>query len=370
VRQLADFALERYFARYEFAVRHVAAASDIEPVRMSELLAMADDDMRQQWDALRLGYTESAGLPALRHEIAALYAGLDSADTIVCSGAEEAIFLAMHALLAPGDHAVVSTPAYQSLHEVPRSVGAAVTAVELDPAGWTFDLDRFTAAFRDSTRVAVVNFPHNPTGAHLDEPTFRELAARCEARGITLFSDEVYRGLEHDGPSLPAAATLGQRTVSLGVMSKAYGLAGIRIGWLATRDRTVLARVAALKDYTTICNAAPSELLAVMGLRAHTRLVARSRGIIAGNLLVVRDFLAQRADRIGMVEPAAGSTCFPAFTRVDADGVADRLVRDAGVLVLPGSQFGAHARHFRLGLGRTDLPQALELAAPVLDALS
>ena len=122
---IADFALERYFAQWEFAVRHVLCASDVESYEMAELLALADDEARDRWNTLRLGYTESLGLPALRHEIASLYSGLSAEDVITFAGAEEGVFLCMHALLGPGDHAVVVWPAYQSLHEVARSAGSS-----------------------------------------------------------------------------------------------------------------------------------------------------------------------------------------------------------------------------------------------------
>src|SRR5262245_22026066 len=127
--QIADFRLERFFAKWEFAVRHVLCASDTEPFSLEEILALADDDARCRWSELRLGYTESLGLPALRAEIAGLYPGVSDDDVICFAGAEEGIYLAMHALLTAGDHAVVARPCYQSLHEVARSIGASVTLV-------------------------------------------------------------------------------------------------------------------------------------------------------------------------------------------------------------------------------------------------
>src|SRR5690242_6482390 len=139
--QIADFTLERYFARWEFAVRNVLCASDCEPLPLAELLELADDDSRERWNSLRLGYTESLGLPALREAIARLYENVTADDVITFAGAEEAVFLYMHAALAPGDHAVVVWPAYQSLHEVARSIGASVTLVPLSSRDWSLDID-------------------------------------------------------------------------------------------------------------------------------------------------------------------------------------------------------------------------------------
>lgn len=358
--RIADFTLERYFARWEFAARHVLCASDVEPYRMSGLLELADDDSRRRWESLSLGYTESAGLPALRQEIAALYDGAGPEGTLVFAGAEEAVFLTMHATLEAGDHAVVVWPAYQSLYEVARSIGASVTLVPLDAARWSLDVDAVAAAIRPNTRVIVINSPHSPTGMQLAPAELARLVSLAELHGIRLFSDEVYRFLEHGAPALPPAASLSPNAVSLGVMSKAFGLAGVRIGWIAARDARLLARLAALKDYTTICSSAPSEVLALIALRARDRVLARARGIIDANLARLDVFFAAHADRFDWVRPRAGSVCFPRLLDGDVDRFASELVEREGVLLLPASQFGYPGNHFRVGYGRCDVPAALD----------
>jgi aspartate/methionine/tyrosine aminotransferase len=357
--QIADFTLERYFARWEFAVRHVLCASDVEAMSLQELLALADDDSRARWESLRLGYTESLGLPALRVEIADLYPGLTPDDVIVCAGAEEGVFLGMQALIGPGDHAVVTSPAYQSLHEVARAAGGSVTLVPLDPRDWSLDVDAVAAAMRPNTNVIVVNSPHSPTGAQLGPEQLHRLIALAELHGAFLFSDEVYRFLEHDAPTLPPAAACSSRGISLGVMSKAFGLGGLRIGWLATRDAALRARIAALKDYTTICNSAPSEVLALMALRAKDAVLTRTREIVARNLSVLDSFFATNAEHFSWVRPRASSVGFPKLIGWDVDEFAARLVEREGVLILPASQFGYTGNYFRLGFGRRDMPEAL-----------
>lgn len=362
--RIADFALERYFARWEFHVRHVLCASDLEPLPLADLVALADGETRRLWDTLRLGYTESAGHPLLRAEIARLYDTTASDDVLTFTGAEEGIFLAMHALLSDGDHAIVAWPAYQSLYEVARSVGATVSLVPVDDRGWELDPDRLLAELRPNTRVIVVNFPHSPTGALLPRDAFEYLTRATEARGITLFSDEVYRYLEIDETArLPAAVDLGQRTLSLGVMSKTFALAGLRVGWIATHDRELLDRMNRLKDYTTICGSAPSEILALMALRARNHVIARSRDIIARNLPLLDAFFGRHETRFSWVRPRAGSVGFPRLC-TNAPGAVDnfcaRLVEREGVLLLPGSQFDHPGNHFRIGFGRADMPQALE----------
>jgi aspartate/methionine/tyrosine aminotransferase len=367
--QIVDFQLERYFARYEFAARHILCASDVEGYSLRDLLSLADAETRERWERLTLGYTESAGLPALRAEVASLYESVRTDDVLMFAGAEEAVFLAMHALLGPGDHSVVAWPAYQSLYEVARSIGASVALVQLKhERGWALDPDAIRRAIRPNTRIVVINYPHSPTGTLLDADTFDEITTICDERGITLFSDEVYRFLEHDpATALPAAVDVSDHALSVGVMSKAFGLAGLRIGWIATHDGAVRRRLVALKDYTTICNSAPSEVLALMALRARDKVLDRSRAIIDANLPLLDEFFARRRDRLDWVRPRAGTIAFPRFLAGDVDQLAARLVENEGVLLLPGSRFGYPGNHFRIGFGRSDMPDALERLDAFLD---
>ena len=362
--RIADFALERYFARWEFAVDHLLCASDVQGYPMAELLALADDDTRRMWDGLTLGYTESTGHPLLRAEIASLYEDLEPDHVLVFAGAEEAIFCLANVLLSPGDHAVVTWPGYQSLYEVARGAGADVTLHELrEEHGWAIDIDLLRSQVTPSTRLVVVNAPHNPTGMQPDRATFDALVALAEEVGAHLLVDEVYRFLEFDGVErLPAGADASPRGISLGVMSKSFAMAGLRIGWLATRDRDVLERCARFKDYTTICSSAPSEVLALIGLRARETVLARSRSIVADNLVALDTFFDAWSDRFTWVRPRAGSVGFPRLTvpGVSIDAWAAGLVEAEGVLLLPGSQFDHGGNHFRLGFGRADLPIALE----------
>lgn len=369
--RIEEFALERWFARFEFTVRHQLSASDVEPMRMSDVLALADADGLARWEALTLGYTESAGLPALREEIAKGYAGVPPEGIIVLSGAEEGILLAMLATVSSGQHAVVVVPAYQSLHAIPRALGASVTMVPLQhDLGWTLDPDDIQKAITRHTQLIVINFPHNPTGSHIRRDVLDRVVALAAEAGAVLLSDEVYRGLEYDTADLlPCAADLGDHVVSLGVMSKAFALPGLRIGWLASRDRAWLARVAKLRDYTTICGSAPSEILALVALRAREQVLARSRAIVSANLATAAPVLQSIAEAVEWVPPRAGSVAFPRLLRGSVDALSRRLTEHASVLLVPGALFGADPSHFRLGLGRRDFPVAMERFADAVRVL-
>ena len=361
--RLQDFALERFFARWEFTADLLFCASDVEGWPLRDLLDLADEDGRRRWDDLRLGYTESAGDPSLRTEIARLYEHVEADDVLVFAGAEEAIFALHNVLLGSGDHAVIVRPAYQSLSEVARAAGAEVTRVALHATeGWRLDTAQVKAAIRPNTRLILVNEPHNPTGSLSDRATFDRLVELAAESGARLIVDEVYRFLEFDpADRLPAGADALDTGVSIGAMSKSFGLAGLRIGWVATRDRALLARLAAFKDYTTICSSAPSEVLALIALRARDRVLARNRGIVLANLPLLDAFFSRWAGVFEWVRPRGGSIGFPHLaTDVPIERFVEDLVRETGVLLLPGTVFADTENRFRIGFGRTNMPVALE----------
>ncbi|MEU8927703.1 aminotransferase class I/II-fold pyridoxal phosphate-dependent enzyme [Kitasatospora sp. NPDC048545] len=368
--QLPDFRLETHLSRWEFTAPHHLTASDAQTMTMAELLALAGPEDREAWDTLALGYTETYGDPGLRRAVAGMYERVDADDVICFGGAQEGLNLAMRVLLEPGDHAVVVTPNYQSAETIPLSL-CEVTGVALDERrDWALDLDAVEAALRPNTRVVSVNFPNNPTGAVIGAADFARLVELCDGRGIRLFSDEVYRGLERDpSRTLPQAADLSERALSLNVTSKSLGLPGLRIGWIACRDRELRARLERAKHYATICNSAPSEVLARIAITARERILARNRGIIAENLPLFDAFFAEFADRFEWRAPDGGCVAFPRY--LGADGVEDfcaGLVEQAGVILLPASIFRSELTptpvdRFRIGLGRRDPGPALEAFA-------
>jgi len=366
--KLPPFRLERFFARYEFAVPHLLCASDCEPLTLAELLALADDETRAGWEQLSLGYTESQGHPLLRQAIAALYPGLGADDVLVLAP-EEGIFIAMNALLEAGDQVVVTWPGYQSLYAVAEAIGCTVRRwLPHEETAWRYDLDDLAALLTPTTRLLVVNFPHNPTGALPTPDEWTRLQTLATERGVRLFSDEMYRFLEHRGPPLPSACEGDERAVVLSGLSKAFGLPGLRLGWLATRDRRLLALLAAFKDYTTICNAAPSEALALMALRAREALLERSRAIVQGNLGLLGRFITAHAELLSWAQPQGGSVALARLHCPDVERYCAALAARAGVLLLPGSALDWPGPYVRLGYGRRGLGEGLAAWAGALGA--
>jgi aspartate/methionine/tyrosine aminotransferase len=365
--QLPPFRLESYFSRWEFTARYHLTASDAETMSVADLLQLADDDDRHSWETLRLGYTETFGDPGLREAISATYEAAGAEDVICFAGAEEGLYLAMRVLLDADDHAIVLTPNYQSAETVPLSI-CAVTGIALDAQnGWALDVDAVAAAIQPNTRVLSINFPNNPTGTVIDVAQLTELVRLCNERGIHLFSDEVYRGLERDpARMLPNAADLSERALSLNVVSKSLGLPGLRIGWIVCRDSAVRSRLEKAKHYTTICNAAPSEVLARIALKARQRILERNRTRIQENLTVFDSFFAGHQDLFDWRAPDGGCVAFPRYLGDDgAEFFCTRLVEEAGVLLLPPSIYRSEltetpSDRFRIGIGRANPGEALE----------
>ena len=366
--ELPEFALEVYLGEWEFAARHHLTASDAQTLTIGELLALAGPEQWAELERLPLSYTPTWGTPALLEAIADTYEGLGPEHVLTFAGAEEAMFWALQELVGPGEHAVVTVPNYQSMESLTIATGADVDGLVLRAEdGWALDLATLAALLRPTTTLVCVNFPNNPTGALPDPATFRSLVQLCDERGIRLFSDEVYRGLELDrGAMLPQAAELAATAISLNVMSKSYGLPGLRIGWLATRDRALLARLERRKHYTSIVNAAPSEHLATIALRNGERIQERNRAIVAANVPLLDAFFGARAERFEWAPPQGGCVCFPRLIGDEDTGPFCRaLVREAGVLLLPAevyaSRLGEVPRdRFRIGVGRHGLTDALD----------
>ncbi len=363
---LPPFELERYFAVHEFTAKRLLCVSDCQPLTVAELLSLSDG-AAEAFAALPLGYADSRGGPALRQAICPLYDTISPDDLLVHVGAEEAIFTFFNAVVSPGDRVIVQTPCYRSLRDVPATLGA--TVVEWpgrQDDGWIPDLDFLKKALAEKTRAVVVNFPHNPTGALPDLDTFLEIVRMCHAAGAVLFSDEVYRLLEYDAADrLPAACDISDTAVSLGVMSKSFGLAGLRVGWVATKNAQILSGMARIKDYTTICGSPATEFLAALALERRETVLSRTKNITQENLAAAREFMARRQDRFTWAPPKAGPIAFPCLADGgDASAFAQSLLEATGALVLPGRVYGPYASHFRLGFGRTGFAEGLA----VLDA--
>ncbi|MCZ4279672.1 aminotransferase class I/II-fold pyridoxal phosphate-dependent enzyme [Kiloniella laminariae] len=363
---MRDFTLETFFSKWEFAARYHMTASDMQSMSVSELLALADQDDREAFDKLHLGYTETWGAPDLRAEIAKTYDRAEPDDILCFAGAEEGIYIAMKVLLEPDDHAIVVVPNYQAAETLPLSI-CAVSGVPLDAGdNWSLDIAAVRAAIRPNTRLISINFPNNPTGAVLERSRFDALVALCREHGIWLFSDEVYRGVEREESlRLPQVGDVYERGLSLNVMSKAYGLPGLRIGWIMTRDREIRSRMERYKHYLSICNSAPSERLSLIALKARDKILARNRVLLAENALKLGNFFAEFPDLFDWRQPEGGCVGYPRYKGPGStDDFCEKLVSESGVLLLPPHIYHSEllptpSDRFRVGFGRANIDEGL-----------
>lgn len=382
---LPDFSLEIYFAKYEFAAKYLLCCSDAETFQLKEILSLCSEDpeTRALWENLQLGYTESTGLPALREEIVKQYYQGLSLDEILCfAGAEEGIYATMRALLTEEDHVVVVTPAYQSLLSIPAAAvnnekrgGAGITTIDLEVCDgrWSLNLDKLRACVKPgTTKMIVMNFPQNPTGALLTREEQLRVVDICKEMDLWVFFDEVYRGLERDVTTrLPPMCALYEKAFSLGVMSKSLGMAGLRIGWIASQDKSALAKIGAYKHYLSICNSAPSEIVSLIALKKKDSLLDRNNAIIAENMVLVEEFLSERkfGKYFEWAPPRAGCIGYMKFkgfpcSNMTLTELAHDLVTKYGCLLLPGMYFPSSLEavfddHFRFGFGRKNFPECL-----------
>ncbi len=360
--KIRDFKLECFFGKYEFTAPYLLTQSDCESMSARDLLAMepgAEAAYLDQW----LGYTETWGDPELRELIAGLYRDMKKENILVFHGAQEAIFLLMNVLLDAGDHMIAMFPNYQSAYELAHSIpGVELSLWRQKDCGdhWELDLDELEAMIRPNTKLVCVNAPANPTGFTFTNEEIRKLAEICRRHDVYLFSDEVYKGLELDGEPRDWMADHYEKCISLGVMSKAYGLAGLRVGWLAGKDLDLLEQTVKMKHYTSICDSAPSEFLAKVALRHGEEILARNKGIILENLALA-DALFDRHP--GLVE-RKNMTCGPvAFHKLllpePVSAFCQRAVDRKGVLLMPAEIFDMEGQYFRMGYGRKNVPESL-----------
>src|SRR5471032_629069 len=372
-----DFRLISYLSRLEHAVRFPLSSSYPESMSIDTLFELAGKEHRAPFMQTMLDYPPLRGTPELLEATAATYRQVTPRQVISFAGADEAIYASFQMLLEPGDHAVVITPNYQSLESVPMS-RCDVTGVALEADnGWALDVGKVRAALRPNTKVLVINFPHNPTGALISHQKLDELVTLCRERGVWIFSDEVYRLTEFNAADrLPQLADIYERGISLNVPSKAYGLPGLRIGWVACQDRAWLLKLERMKQYLSICNALPAEILTTLALNARAPILERVMQRSRRNLQCLTDFLAHYPQTFELTLPKAGVLAFARYKGTEgAETFATRLVEEMGVMVIPSVTYASELTpvsedFLRIGFGRANLEEALGVFDRWLDQRS
>lgn len=369
--QVEPFRMERMQSEWENRVAHNLSESGVHPMSVGELLGGDSADVLR---GERLLYVQSNGSEDLRRAIAALYPGAGPDNVVVTNGTAEANYISVWRLVEPGDEVVMMLPNYMQTWGVVRAQGATVVPWRLrEEASWAPDLDDLRRAITSRTRVIIVCNPNNPTGSILSVAAMREIAAVAAKAGAWILADEVYRGAERTDDETPTFWGMHDRLLVTCGLSKAYGLPGLRIGWVVGAADTV-AQLWGRKDYLTISPGALSDVLARRALDPGTRprILERTRGILRRNYPLVESWVSARRPAIRMVPPRAGAIAYLRYAwRVNSVELVERLRDEHGVLIVPGDHFGMDG-FLRVGFGNepADLEAGLRRMAAHLDTLT
>jgi aspartate/methionine/tyrosine aminotransferase len=355
--KIETFALERWMTAHELHVDYDIAESGIFPLTTGELLALGSSDSDAQLEemlSLRLGYSEATGTLELRSLLAETYANCTADNILITTGAIEANFLLFNLLLEPGDHVVAPYPAYQQLYSVPRALGCEVDLWRVGPdSGMRFDLHALERLVRPSTRLIVLNSPHNPTGARLSASDLERIYELADSVGAMILSDEAYRWLtipEHE-ETVPPVYDLGPAGISVGTFSKPFGLPGLRTGWMAA-PAEIAARCWALRDYVSLSPGKLNDYLATLAFRNRDQIFRRNRKIVAVNLEVAEQWIAGHEGVLSWTPPRGGLLALLWYNLdIPSLDLANMLAGEYGVMLAPGSAFGLE-HCLRIGIGQ------------------
>jgi len=359
--------MERWQSTYEHRVRFNLSESGVHPLSVGELLALAGKG--PSLDHVRLEYGQSNGSDELRALIAADYAGATDASVLVTVGGAEANFVSFWHLFEAQGKAAVVVPTYGQVPGLVRSFDGQVEPVPLlEELGWQPDLDALAGALARGARFVLVTNPNNPTGAALSPESMDTIAELTERHGAWILADEVYQGAELGAERTPSFWGRHGRVLITNSLSKAYGLPGLRIGWIVGPSDQV-AELWGRTDYSTICPASLSDALARVALEPATRarIRARTRGIVRQNLALLEEWMRAQEGRFRYRPPDAGAICFAHYDApIDSVAFAERLRVQKDVLVVPGDHFGME-EYVRIGFGNP-APELLEALGRIREA--
>jgi aspartate/methionine/tyrosine aminotransferase len=372
----ARFEMERFQSIWEHRVAWNVAESGVHPLRIEEVAET--DAERAALLAQHLVYTQTNGTVELRSLIASMYPGVGPDHIQVTNGGSEANLLVLLHLLKPGDHVVIMAPNYMQVYGLARALGAEISLwhlvedTKVNPPRWRPDLETLRSLVTPRTRAVLICNPNNPTGGRVTAP---ELDAICNIAGTVgawVVSDEIYRGAELDSVETASIWGRGERTIVTSGLSKAYGLPGLRIGWIAAAPQ-LIEQLWGIHDYTSIAPAAASDVLARMALAPGRRekVIARTRGIVRTNYPLLRKWIEKRGRVLTHIPPEAGAIAFVRYHHgINSTALAERLRDQQSVLVVPGDHFGMDG-YLRLGFGAdpVHLTGSLARIGEVLDAI-
>ncbi len=363
------FELERWQSRWEHRVKFNLSESGVDPLSTAELLALDNRDAGQMLD-IGLGYAQGNGSDELRDGIARLYEGATRENVMVTTGSAEANFLVCWALLKPGDEVAILMPTYMQTWGLAQNLGATIKEIPLLPEnGWEPDPVDVRRAIGPKTKLVIITNPNNPTGHVLSAVALTLLTDCAREHGAWVLADEVYQGAELNGQTTPTMWGSYEKILVSGSLSKAYGLPGLRIGWV-TGDRQFVEGLWARNDYVAICPTTSGDYLAQIAINRRDEILVRTRGILNTNYAIVEDWLRNN-NLLGWTPAEAGAICLTSYEGgPEPAELAEALRRDYEMLIVPGHQFGL-GRYIRIGIGNptAELQKALQVLEVGLKSL-
>jgi aspartate/methionine/tyrosine aminotransferase len=341
--KISPFKVEQWMNEWETKAVYNLGETCVDSLRVDELIELCGEDTEEylrKLAGMRMSYGHIEGSPELRQGIASLYGNISADNVIPTHGAIGANYQVIMTLVEPGNNMVCVKPTYQQHYSIPESIGAEVRPLKLTYAEkFLPNLDELSRLVDRNTKMITINNPNNPTGSLIPDDMIEEIVKIAENAGAYVLSDEVYRGVSEDGKYMTSIVDLYDRGISVGSMSKVFSLAGLRLGWIATRDIDVKNACLARRDYDTISCGVLDDMLAALALKHKDSVFERSKAIIGENRAVL-DKWVRETPEAEYIRPVAGTTALVYYKKkIPSRELAERLLKEKGVLVTPGECF-------------------------------
>lgn len=363
--KIKPFAVEEWMNAWEVGAKYNIAETCVDSISMNELFELTGEDKTEFLNRLcarRLSYGDIEGLPEFRKGVCGLYKTLNIENIVPTHGASGANHHVFYSLISPGDRVVSIMPTYQQLYSIPESYGADVQILHLSKENnYLPDLEKLRRLVTPETKMICINNPNNPTGALMSEQLLREIVEIARSADAWILCDEVYRHLSQEDGWCPSIVDLYEKGISVSSMSKAFSLAGLRLGWIATHDMSVVKSCLSHRDYNLVSCGVFDEMLAAAALKHRDKLLERSRKIVRENLQILDDWVSSEP-HVSYVKPQAGTTALVYYDLdIPSYEFCEEMYKKTGALVTPGDCFEVpHSMRIGYAYGKQDLIDGLK----------
>lgn len=363
--KIKPFAVEEWMNAWEVGAKYNIAETCVDSISMNELFELTGEDKTEFLNRLcarRLSYGDIEGLPEFRKGVCGLYKTLNIENIVTTHGASGANHHVFYSLISPGDRVVSIMPTYQQLYSIPESYGADVQILHLSKENnYLPDLEKLRRLVTPKTKMICINNPNNPTGALMSEQLLREIVEIARSADAWILCDEVYRHLSQEDGWCPSIVDLYEKGISVSSMSKVFSLAGLRLGWIATHDMSVVKSCLSHRDYNLVSCGVFDEMLAAAALKHRDKLLERSRKIVRENLQILDNWVSSEP-HVSYVKPKAGTTALVYYDLdISSYEFCEEMYKKTGAFVTPGDCFEVpHSMRIGYAYGKQDLIDGLK----------